>query len=71
MMTFAIDWMGWLPYEFARVEQVFDFFCQRGFVPQKLTTTADSGNNQFVFMRSLEPGTSATAALNPPNVNRA
>jgi 2-polyprenyl-6-hydroxyphenyl methylase/3-demethylubiquinone-9 3-methyltransferase len=50
-----IDWMGGLPYEFATVERVFDFFRQRGFQLQALTTTTDSGNNQFVFVKASVP----------------
>jgi 2-polyprenyl-6-hydroxyphenyl methylase/3-demethylubiquinone-9 3-methyltransferase len=50
-----IDWMGGLPYEFARVEEVFAFFRQRGFDLQKLTTSNDTGNNQFVFVRLSNP----------------
>lgn len=50
-----IDWMGGLPYEFARVEEVFAFFRQRGFDLRKLTTSNDTGNNQFVFVRLSKP----------------
>jgi len=50
-----IDWMGGLPYEFASPEVVFAFFRQRGFDLQKLTTTGDTGNNQFVFVKLPAP----------------
>ena len=45
-----VDWIGGYPFEVARPEDVFDFFRDRGFVLQKLTTMAGGhGCNEFVF----------------------
>jgi len=46
------DWIGGYPFEVAKPEVVFDFFRQRGFVLEKLTTVAGgSGCNEFAFRR--------------------
>ena len=47
-----IDWLGGYPYEFARPEEIFDFYRARGFVLQRLRTTNDIGVNEFVFRRA-------------------
>ena len=44
------DWIGGYPFEVARPEQVFEFFFNRGFVLQRLTTVGGGhGCNEFVF----------------------
>lgn len=46
------DWIGGYPYEFARPEEIFDFYVKRGFRLDRLTTAGGyHGNNQFVFTR--------------------
>lgn len=46
------DWIGGYPFEVAKPEAVFDFFRERGFVLQHLTTVGGgSGCNEFVFRR--------------------
>jgi 2-polyprenyl-3-methyl-5-hydroxy-6-metoxy-1,4-benzoquinol methylase len=46
------DWIGGLPFEVARPEEVFYFCKQRGFVLEKLTTCGGGkGCNQFVFRK--------------------
>lgn len=48
-----IDWLGGYPYETANPEEVFDFFKERGFHMQKMTTCGGgTGCNQFVFSRA-------------------
>ena len=46
-----IDWLGGLPFEVARPEEIFDFYRDRGFELQSLKTTNGLGNNEFVFGR--------------------
>lgn len=46
-----IDWLGGLPFEVAKVEDVFDFYTGRGFRLTKLKTTNRLGTNEFVFTR--------------------
>ena len=46
----VVDWIGGLPFEVARPEEVFDFLRARGFRLARLNTLAGgSGCNQFVF----------------------
>lgn len=48
-----LDWLGGLPFEVARPDDVVAFCCQRGLSLEKLVTVGGgSGNNQFV-LRSL------------------
>lgn len=47
-----IDWIGGLPFEVAKPEQIFDFYRARGFILEKITTCAGGvGCNEFVFRR--------------------
>jgi 2-polyprenyl-6-hydroxyphenyl methylase/3-demethylubiquinone-9 3-methyltransferase len=46
-----IDWIGGLPFEVAKPEDVVRFHEQRGFELLKLTRTKSLGCNQFVFRR--------------------
>lgn len=46
-----VDWIGGLPYETARVDEVFEFCRRRGFVLERLKSTHTLANNQFVFRR--------------------
>ena len=45
------DWLGGLPYEYAKVEDIFDFYEHKGFVLKNIKTTYSVGNNQFVFTK--------------------
>jgi 2-polyprenyl-3-methyl-5-hydroxy-6-metoxy-1,4-benzoquinol methylase len=48
-----VDWLGGFPFEFAKPEQVFEFFEARGLRLRKLTTCGGSvGCNEFIFERS-------------------
>lgn len=47
----AVDWLGGLPYEYARPEQIVDFMRGRGFNPVRVLPTRRSGCNEFVFER--------------------
>lgn len=48
----VLDWVGGLPFEVAKPEAVFDFYRQRGFVLDRLTTCGGAlGCNEFVFTR--------------------
>jgi len=45
-----IDWVGGLPFEVARPEEIFDFYRARGFMLTRLRTCAGAlGCNEFVF----------------------
>jgi len=46
------DWLGGLPFEVARPEDIFSYFRARGFVLDRLKTRGGSpGCNEFVFCR--------------------
>ena len=48
----VIDWVGGYPYEFAKPEEIFEFFYKRGFELQKLKTMRGGlGCNEFIFSR--------------------
>lgn len=48
-----IDWVGGLPYEVAKPEQIFDFFTSQGFTMCRLKTSAGGiGCNEYVFHRN-------------------
>jgi len=48
----VVDWVGGLPFEVAKPEQIFRFFRERGFEMQHLYTVGGSlGCNEFVFRR--------------------
>jgi 2-polyprenyl-3-methyl-5-hydroxy-6-metoxy-1,4-benzoquinol methylase len=50
--TDVIDWVGGYPFEVAKPEEIFDFFCARGFTLTKLTTCGGKlGCNRFAFRR--------------------
>ncbi|MGH9857778.1 MAG: class I SAM-dependent methyltransferase [Acidobacteriota bacterium] len=45
------DWLGGFPFEVARVEEIFNFYREKGFVLMNLRTSSGLGNNQFVFAK--------------------
>lgn len=48
----TVDWVGGLPFEVAKPEEVFEFCLSRGFEMRHLSTVGGGlGNNQFVFQR--------------------
>lgn len=48
-----IDWVGGFPYEVATVDEVFEFYKQRGFTLTRVTTGGVGlGCNEFVFEKS-------------------
>ena len=65
------DWLGGYPYEFAKPEEIFDFYRKRGFVLERLITCGGKmGCNEFMFRRDNESarfteqsGTSAVSVL--------
>ena len=46
------DWLGGLPFEVAKVEEIFSFFRDRKFSLINITTSNGLGNNQYVFLRN-------------------
>jgi 2-polyprenyl-3-methyl-5-hydroxy-6-metoxy-1,4-benzoquinol methylase len=50
-----IDWVGGYPYEFARVDAIFDFYRERGFSLSKLKCLGGLGCNEFVFVKQDRP----------------
>jgi 2-polyprenyl-3-methyl-5-hydroxy-6-metoxy-1,4-benzoquinol methylase len=54
----CLDWIGGYPFETATPQAIFDFFQQRGFVLERLTTCGGGpGCNQFVFRKALDQWT--------------
>jgi SAM-dependent methyltransferase len=48
-----VDWVGGLPFEVAKPEQIFDFYRERGFELHRLVTQGGSlGCNEFVFRKA-------------------
>lgn len=47
----VVDWIGGYPFEVATPERIFDFFRQKGYRLERLTTCIGSGCNQYVFSR--------------------
>lgn len=54
-----IDWIGGLPFEVAKPDDVIRFYEQRGVELLKLTSTNSLGCNQFVFRRSETVGSNS------------
>ena len=49
----VIDWVGGYPFEFARPDEIFDFYRARGFMLMRLRTCRGTpGCNQFVFRKT-------------------
>ena len=46
------DWLGGLPFEVAKVEEIFHFGRVRGLVLENIVTDIGHGNNQFVFRKT-------------------
>lgn len=44
-----VDWVGGLPFEVARPEEIVDFYRDRGFVLRRMATCLGHGCNEFVF----------------------
>jgi len=51
MFSDWVDWLGGLPFEVAKPEKIIEFYTQRGFILQKITTVNGLGCNQFVFKK--------------------
>ena len=50
-----VDWVGGLPFEVAKPENIIEFFKARRFDLEKLTTCAGGhGCNQYVFVAGTE-----------------
>lgn len=47
-----LDWVGGYPFEVAKPEEIFEFFRQRGFSLERLSTTPGIGCNEFVFRKA-------------------
>ena len=45
-----LDWIGGYPYEYAKYEEVVQFYRDRGFVASKVIPTEGTGNHQFCFV---------------------
>jgi 2-polyprenyl-6-hydroxyphenyl methylase/3-demethylubiquinone-9 3-methyltransferase len=48
-----VDWVGGYPFEVAKPEEIFNFYRERGFYLENLTTCNNLGCNEFVFRRPL------------------
>ncbi|MCB4755741.1 MAG: class I SAM-dependent methyltransferase [Elusimicrobia bacterium] len=49
------DWLGGLPYEVAKPEEINSFFQKAGLTFTKLKTTKSLGNNEFVLIKKFLP----------------
>jgi len=49
------DWLGGLPYEYCRPQQLIDFLSERGLVLVKLRTTNAVGCNEFLLSSERNP----------------
>lgn len=62
-----IDWVGGLPFEVARPDQIFDLFRSKGFRLDRLITCGGGhDNNQFVFTKSHNNGLAVGYAASDP-----
>lgn len=51
----VVDWVGGLPFEVAKPEEIFEFHQSRGFELQKMVTCAGGlGCNEFVFVKKQQ-----------------
>ena len=46
-----IDWLGGLPYEVAKVQEIVDYYESKGFELKNMKTTNNLGNNEFIFRK--------------------
>ena len=47
-----IDWVGGLPFEVAKPEEIYDFYYKRGFVLERMKTCGGGiGCNEYVFQK--------------------
>lgn len=52
----VVDWVGGYPFETAKPEQIFRFYCDRGFELRNMVTRGGGlGCNEFVFTRASNP----------------
>lgn len=52
----VVNWVGGLPFEVTRPEQIFDFYRDRDFTLRQLVTCGGGlGCNELVFLREPEP----------------
>jgi 2-polyprenyl-6-hydroxyphenyl methylase/3-demethylubiquinone-9 3-methyltransferase len=50
-----VDWIGGLPFEVAKSDEIFRFFRDRGFLLENMTTVGRGhGCNEFVFRRNKQ-----------------
>lgn len=55
VLTDIMDWIGGYPYEYARYEQIVQFYREREFVASKVLPTTGIGNHQFCFVNTAAP----------------
>jgi 2-polyprenyl-6-hydroxyphenyl methylase/3-demethylubiquinone-9 3-methyltransferase len=48
----VVDWVGGYPFEVAKPEEILDFYRERGFVLERLTTRFGIGCNEYVFRKA-------------------
>jgi len=46
------DWLGGLPYEVAKADDIFRYYRDRGFTLRNIVTSGGLGCNQFVFIKA-------------------
>ncbi len=45
------DWIGGYPYEFASIDEIVSFFCDRDFLLKYIKTNTGTGNNEYTFIK--------------------
>jgi 2-polyprenyl-6-hydroxyphenyl methylase/3-demethylubiquinone-9 3-methyltransferase len=55
LWTDLVDWIGGYPFEFAKPEEVFEYYRKRGFTLEGLRTKRGNACNEFVFTLGADP----------------
>lgn len=51
-----VDWVGGYPFEVATPDAIFNFYHGHGYALERLITRQGRGCNEFLFLRSANPG---------------
>ncbi len=55
-----VDWIGGYPYQFARVDEIFEFcHCRLGLLLENLKSAGSLGCNEFLFRKPADPSVQA------------
>ncbi len=48
-----IDWLGGYPFEVAKIEDIFNYYKEKGFILKNIKSNNGLGNNVFVFIKNV------------------